>query len=97
MRKSRGLSILYAAAIVAGAISAMCFMVQGGFGGGHGDWDVVLWELSLPWTLICWPNVIQSSDFVRLTLLPFFLNVLSITVTRGVLTLLERSRSAADV
>jgi hypothetical protein len=87
------IAILYAASIVGGVVSATCFITQNGFGGGHGDWDVVLWSLSLPWTLIRWPEAVQKSDFVRLTVLPFVLNMLIITLFRFLLNL--RSRSAS--
>lgn len=95
MRTSRGTLILYMAAIVTGAVSALCFMVQGGFGGGHGDWDIVIGVLSLPWALISWPDFVENSDFVSLTLLPFLMNMLSITLVRGVLTRSGRSRPVA--
>lgn len=93
-RTPRGTSVLYFASMAAGVLSAVCFVVQGGFGGGHGDWDVVLWALSLPWTFISWPDFIQRSDFVRLTLLPFVLNVLSITLVRAALNRRSRLRRA---
>lgn len=93
MAMRRSILFLYAVAMVAGIVSATCFLIQGGFGGGHGDWDAVLWLLSLPWALIAWPEVVQNADFVRLTLLPSILNMLAITVLRAALD--RRIRSSA--
>lgn len=86
----RTMAVLYVAATVAGVTSAMCFVVQGGFGGGHGDWDGVIWALSFPWSRISWPDAIQKSDFIMLIMFPFLLNVLSITLVGIVLIIFGR-------
>jgi hypothetical protein len=40
-----------ALALLAFAISCILFEVNGGFGGGHGDHDLMIGLLSLPWSL----------------------------------------------
>ncbi|MBV9497194.1 MAG: hypothetical protein JOZ54_23365 [Acidobacteria bacterium] len=91
--RQRGIFFLYIATVLIGVTSATGFILQGGFGGGHGDWDLVIWLSSLPWILIAWPKVVPMSDAVRMTLLPFILNMLTITVLRAILK--KRSRSSA--
>lgn len=96
MRMRHSIAVLYVLAIVAGVASASCFVMQGGFGGGHGDCDVVLWVLSLPWTLIPWPGVVQNSDFVRLTFLPFVLNMVTIALLHAGTHRMVRTRAAPN-
>jgi hypothetical protein len=83
---------LYAIAVLVGVVSATCLVAQGGFGGGDGDWDSVLWALSLPWALIAWPDLIQNDDLVRLSVLPFVLNLLTITLIRVVVRRVHQVR-----
>lgn len=77
---TRGIRSLYVLCLLIAAVSLAAFAMQGGFGGGHGDWDRVLWVLALPWALIPWPAVVLRHDLVWLTLLPFVLNVLVVTL-----------------
>lgn len=92
----RAMTIVYVASIIVGIVSGACLILQGGFGGGHGDWDRVLYVLSFPWILIPWPDVVQMSDFVRFTLLPFVFNLLSITLVRGAMNRFRPSPSEVD-
>jgi len=70
--------VLLSTAVLVAVVATMCFGMQGGFGGGHGDLDLVLFILALPWSLVPWPELIVSIDFVWLVLLPFVLNVAAI-------------------
>ena len=65
------------------AMSSVLFVGQGGFGGGHGDFDTVIFVLGLPWAGIPWPAFLTKHDFVWLIGLPFTLNMLSITLVAG--------------
>ena len=53
------------------ATSSLLSMRQGGFGGGHGDFDRALFTMGLPWAKIPWPEVLIQHDFVWLVALPF--------------------------
>lgn len=72
----KGMTI--AAVIVAGVTisSSVLFSVQGGFGGGHGDFDRAIFFLGLPWAVVPWPEVLIKRDFIWLIVLPFVLNVI---------------------
>jgi hypothetical protein len=54
--------------------SALVYLAQGGFGGGHGRFDGLLLILGLPWSLIPWRSGLAGADFVWLILLPLALN-----------------------
>jgi hypothetical protein len=68
--------ILFVAVVLITVASTILFFAQGGFGGGHGRFDGVIFLLALPWALIHWPEFLTKSDFVWLIALPFILNVL---------------------
>jgi hypothetical protein len=70
----RRLGIPLRIVLTIGAVSASCFLAQGGFGGGHGNFDRVIFVLSLPWSLIPWPDFVMTSDIVWLVVLPVVLN-----------------------
>jgi hypothetical protein len=72
--QSRRVRIALGVVLAMGAVSATCFLVQGGFGGGHGNFDRVIFVLSLPWSLIPWPDFVMMSDVVWLLILPVVLN-----------------------
>jgi hypothetical protein len=71
----KGAKIALLAVTVTAAISSGLFWKQGGFGGGHGDFDSVIFVLGLPWAGISWPELLAKHDFVWLIGLPFTLNV----------------------
>jgi hypothetical protein len=79
-------------AVAIAAISAACFLGQGGFGAGHGDLDRVIFVLALPWAMIPWPDFVLARDIVWLVLLPPFLNVATIAVVTAVTRGLKRRR-----
>jgi hypothetical protein len=56
------------------------FFAQGGFGGGHGSFDQVLFVLALPWSMVPWPEPLTTNDFTWLVVLPFFLNLAVVAV-----------------
>lgn len=66
--------------VVLALTSSALFWGQGGFGGGHGNFDKPVFILGLPWTLVPWPEFLIKHDFVWLIGLPFALNVLSVFV-----------------
>ncbi len=55
-------------------LASALFLLQGGFGGGHGRWDRALGVLGLPWALIPWPHLVYTSDYLWLVLVPFAMN-----------------------
>jgi hypothetical protein len=71
-----GILIVSAIAVVATGL----FIAQGGFGGGHGSFDQVLFVLALPWSMVPWPELFTSNDFTWLVVLPFFLNLAVVAV-----------------
>ncbi|HWS71509.1 MAG TPA: hypothetical protein VN605_05315, partial [Thermoanaerobaculia bacterium] len=68
----------------AALLSAGCFGIQGGFGGGHGDLDWLMFVLGLPWTVIPWPTIMLDHDFFWLVLLPFVFNMAAIATVAAV-------------
>ena len=73
-------------------LSLVLFFGQGGFGGGHGRFDVFIWILGFPWTWIVaqlpdsyWPALFTHSDATWLILVPLGLNLLFISlITAGI-------------
>jgi hypothetical protein len=74
------------------ATSSLLFLKQGGFGGGHGDFDEAVFVLGLPWTAISWPPIIAKHDFIWLIGLPFTLNIASVIVVAAVVALMRREQ-----
>jgi hypothetical protein len=69
---------------LAAATSSVLFLIQGGFGGGHGRFDRAIGILGFPWVLIPWPDVFFRFDFVPLVLLPFVINLGIVTALMGI-------------
>ena len=92
--RSISIGLVSFAALVA-AVATACFVMQDGLGGGHGELDRVLFALALPWSLIPWPELFASIDFVWLVLLPFILNVATIVVGACVIQKLKRREQRA--
>ena|SRR5258706_10851336 len=88
------ITLMSCATLLAFAASG-CLFTQGGFGGGHGDLDRVLFTLALPWSLIPWPGAFVGVAFVWLVLLPFALNVSAIVVGTYVVWKIKRHRRSA--
>jgi hypothetical protein len=72
------------------ALSSVLFLKQGGFGGGHGDFDKVIFILGLPWAGISWPEFFTKHDFAWLIGLPFVLNVVSVLLIAVVIRRVRR-------
>jgi len=49
-------------------LATILFILNHGFGGGHGKYDSALGVLGLPWILIPWPDFLFKHDFVWLVL-----------------------------
>lgn len=67
--------------VVGIAVAAGClYGMQGGFGAGHGQFDVALVALGLPWTLLPFPGVLTRHDYWWLILWPLALNLVAVCV-----------------
>ncbi len=59
--------------------SLILFLINGGFGGGHGRYDQLVFVASLPWGLLegALPEtvLVRTSDLVMFILIPFILNM----------------------
>lgn len=64
--------------IAAAAVATILFVLQGGFGGGHGDFDAAIVMLGVPASLLMlWipvPEVLGSSDLALKVLTPALVN-----------------------
>ena len=66
------------------AVSLILFRINGGFGGGHGHYDLPVAILALPWSLL--EGVLPSSmlsamnDLCLFIVLPFVLNMAAVYV-----------------
>jgi|GEM_PF-5497228 len=70
----RLLRLLWVIPLAVAFFSAMLYLIQGGFGAGHGDLDLLLWVLALPWSLIEWPGIFYWRDYLWLIVVPFVCN-----------------------
>ena len=66
---------LLAVPTILAAIRCALFLLQGGFGGGHGSFDLIIWIVGLPATLITTFLPVWPGDFLALVLLPAVLNL----------------------
>jgi len=57
------------------SVSAVLFVAQGGFGGGHGRFDWFIFIVGLPWILLPWPGSVVNFEPIFLFAIPFFLDV----------------------
>ena len=90
MKNGIKIALLLTTAIA--AMSSVLFLKQGGFGGGHGDFDKIIFILGLPWVGMPWPASFSKHDFIWLIGLPFCLNIATILlITTGV-----RARRQSD-
>src|SRR5712691_10895173 len=88
MRNGMKIALLSVTAIA--ITSSVLFFNQRGFGGGHGDFDKIIFILGLPWATISWPKFFMKHDFVWLIGLPFALNVVSVLVITAVVRMVRR-------
>jgi hypothetical protein len=87
---NRALRLAWIIVVLAGAAGAAMFVAQGGFGGGHGKFDLPLIVVALPWSILPWPELIEH-DVLWLVAFPFILNVTLL----GILTAVLRKRTTA--
>jgi hypothetical protein len=87
--------ILILLPIGAATVAAILFLIQGGFGGGHGDFDTAISLLLLP-SILCvmqWPLSDNNPD-IFIVLLPAMLNLLlSIAIAYVLRAILNRRAS----
>ena len=66
--------------VAVGLLASLLFVLQGGFGAGHGRFDQVLWLLGLPSSLLLLVPassvVLTDSDFVNIIVFPTCINLL---------------------
>ena len=73
-------------------VSSSLFWLQGGFGGGHGRFDPILFLLSIPWfPVIEWlPDVIWTrGDYLPIVVLPALFNAASLLSAWTIATFLR--------
>jgi hypothetical protein len=89
----RRMVLILSAAILAGFLLASAlFLSQGGFGGGQGRFDFILYLLAIPWVYLPWPEAVWTQgDFYPLVLTPFLMNCSVISVAFMVLRLRTKS------
>lgn len=82
--------------VVAGAISTILFLGQGGFGGGHSTFDFVITALSFPSimliNLITLPSSLRVPDIVLVIWIPALINAVVFFMLGQALTKLISGR-----
>ena len=78
-------------------MSTIVFLTQGGFGGGHGDFDFLIGILGLPSILVMeilpLPDLVLKNDISLVVWLPAILNALLFSLATGaILTFSNRIR-----
>ncbi len=78
-------TVLWGADLGVFALASLMYAVQGGFGGGHGRFDLAIYVLGVPWVLVPWPDWSYARDFHWLILIPFVMNsaVVGVVVATG--------------
>jgi len=71
-------------------VALAAFLVQGGFGRGHGALDQLVFLLALPWALVAWPHAVYQHDVVWFVLLPFALNSAVVAIVHVVVLVRAR-------
>lgn len=97
MRLQRFFSWLPAIPITAAIVATVLFRSQGGFGAGHGKFDMALGVLALPGILFVdyVPLPMTAPDFVRVILIPAMFNFVLWLVLTLILRAGLRGKSAA--
>lgn len=81
--------ILFSIVLGIAAVASCLYAIQGGFGGGSGMYDRVLFVLGLPWILAPWPRLAGGLDYVWLIVLPLILNMTCVAVLCRILRHLQ--------
>jgi hypothetical protein len=68
--------------VIVAVVSSLVFLSQGGFGGGHGKFDRLIYMLGLPWDWVLshaplpqWSKWLLEYDLVWLVVVPFMINI----------------------
>lgn len=80
-------------AVVVAGLAMTFFWIQGGFGGGHGDFDRLIYVLGLPWAAIPWPDMMLRHDFVWLIGIPLVLNLFAVAAVTAMVGIFRRRHS----
>lgn len=58
-------------------MSLTLFLLDGGFAGGHGRFDLAIGLIAMPWILLesALPDAMISSDLATFIIIPFVLNL----------------------
>jgi hypothetical protein len=82
MKLSRFDLLMSSLPVVGGGVASILFLAQGGFGGGHGNYDGLIIVLCLPSVLMSeaiaplLPKFIRSHDFFLIIVFPTLINIL---------------------
>jgi hypothetical protein len=71
-------------------LATLLFILNHGFGGGHGKYDSALGILGLPWLLLPLPDFLYKRDFVWLILVPLMCNLVSVLAVSRLILALSR-------
>lgn len=89
MVKQKKYTILWLIPVGMGVLAHLVFFIQGGFGAGHGTFDLVIFLAMLPSILILplLPRVgfLERSDLLMIIWLPMLLNVVVFSVAQFIL------------
>jgi TRAP-type C4-dicarboxylate transport system permease small subunit len=78
--------------ITLGVVATILFLIQGGFGGGHGSLDQAIFAVGLPAVLATLALPTWPGDYLGLVLLPAIANVALWSVVVRALFALRRKR-----
>jgi hypothetical protein len=73
MRLHRWEKILLILPLTAATVATVLYLIQGGFGGGHGRFDQAIYRLGLPsvlWVEYVWPVSDRAPDWLAVVVVP---------------------------
>jgi len=84
---SKSVRVAYVLAVSVAIAAIVMYSLQGGFGGGHGPFDLPIFILGLPWDWMIseipdqsWPDWMRHSDFTWLIFIPSLMNLLILSL-----------------
>ena len=92
----KALLILWAVVLAIFLVASWMFFAQGGFGGGHGRFDMALGLLASPWLWVI-PETAWVNDFAAVVLIPFLINAALILLLQLFLARRRRARGSEDL
>lgn len=102
--KANPTRVALVAAGAAALVSSVLYSAQGGFGGGHGLFDLPIVILGLPWDMIIaqvpdslWPPLFWYNDFSWLIATPLLLNLSAVFAIRGLVRRVRRWSTSKQV